>query len=99
MTTLEQIVEVAGQRRRAEEAIECAKGECGLKQYEVRSWTGWYRHTTILLQAQLRATLLMEQANAEQYAALQVPERIGRWLITYTLPEVLFLIRYVTKSS
>jgi hypothetical protein len=24
----------------------------------------------------------------EQFAALQVPERIGRWVIPYTLPEV-----------
>lgn len=43
-TTLQQIVEVAGQRWKVEEAIERAKGEYGLDQYEVRSWTGWYRH-------------------------------------------------------
>ena len=65
-TTLQQIVEVAGQRWRVEEAIERAKGECGLDQYEVRSWTGWYRHITLSLLAQLCATLMTEQANAEQ---------------------------------
>lgn len=48
-----------------EEAIERAKGDCGLDQYEVRSWTGWYRHITLSLLAQLCATLMMEQANAE----------------------------------
>jgi SRSO17 transposase len=65
-TTLQQIVEVAGQRWRVEEAIERAKGECGLDQYEVRSWTGWYRHITLSLLAQCCATLMMEQANVEQ---------------------------------
>jgi SRSO17 transposase len=64
-TTLQQIVEVIGQRWKVEEAIERAKGECGLDQYEVRSWTGWYRHVTLSLAAQLCATLMMEQANTE----------------------------------
>jgi SRSO17 transposase len=65
-TTLQQIVEVAGQRWKVEEAIERAKGNCGLDQYEVRSWTGWYRHVTLSLLAQFCATLMMDQANAEQ---------------------------------
>jgi SRSO17 transposase len=65
-TTLQQIVDIAGQRWKVEEAIERAKGECGLDQYEVRSWTGWYRHVTLSLVAQLCATLMMEQANVEQ---------------------------------
>jgi SRSO17 transposase len=64
-TTLQQIVDVAGQRWKVEEAIERAKGDCGLDQYEVRSWTGWYRHITLSLLAQVCATLMMEQANAE----------------------------------
>ncbi|HEU5378349.1 MAG TPA: hypothetical protein VFV38_23240 [Ktedonobacteraceae bacterium] len=32
------------------------------------------------------------QSRPEQFATLQVPERIGRWLIPYTLSEVLHLI-------
>ena len=63
-TTLQHIVEVAGQRWKVEEAIERAKGEGGLDQYEVRSWTGWYRHITLSLVAQVCATLMMDQANA-----------------------------------
>jgi SRSO17 transposase len=59
-------VQVAGQRWKVEEAMERAKGECGLDQYEVRSWTGWYRHVTLSLVAQFCATLMAEQANAEQ---------------------------------
>jgi SRSO17 transposase len=64
-TTLQLIVQVAGQRWKVEEAIERGKSECGLDQYEVRSWTGWYRHVTLSLVAQLCATLMAEQANAE----------------------------------
>ena len=30
-----------------EECFERAKGECGLDEYEVRSWVGWYRHITL----------------------------------------------------
>lgn len=65
-TTLQQIVDVAGQRWKVEEAIERGKGDCGLDQYEVRSWTGWYRHVTLSLVAQFCATLMMDRANAEQ---------------------------------
>ncbi len=32
-------------------AFEEAKGEVGLDEYEVRSWTGWYRHITLALLA------------------------------------------------
>jgi SRSO17 transposase len=31
--------------------FEAAKGEVGLDHYEVRSWTGWYRHITLALWA------------------------------------------------
>ena len=65
-TTLQQIVQVAGQRWKVEEAIERGKSECGLDQYEVRSWTGWYRHITLSLLAQLCATLMTEQAKSAQ---------------------------------
>jgi SRSO17 transposase len=75
-TTLQQIVEVAGQRWKVEEAIEQAKGACGLDQYEVRSWTGWYRHITLSLLAQFCATLMMDQANAEQGKKAREP-RLG----------------------
>ena len=40
------VVQVAGRRWTVERCFEEAKGEVGLDQYEVRSWTGWYRHLT-----------------------------------------------------
>jgi SRSO17 transposase len=51
-TDLATLVQVAGRRWAIEVAFEQAKGEVGLDQYEVRSWTGWYRHITLALFAQ-----------------------------------------------
>ena len=50
-TTLDALVRVAGSRWSIEECFEIAKGDCGLDQYEVRSWTGWHRHVTLSLLA------------------------------------------------
>ncbi|MFO0849206.1 MAG: IS701 family transposase [Gemmataceae bacterium] len=50
-TPLAELVRVAGARWAVEECFELAKGECGLDEYEVRSWTGWHRHVTLSLLA------------------------------------------------
>ena len=44
-----ELIRVAGTRWRVEECLEMGKGECGLDEYEVRSWTGWHRHVTLSL--------------------------------------------------
>ena len=46
---LEQVVRAAGSRWQVEEAIELAKGQVGLDEYEVRHWQGWYRHITLAM--------------------------------------------------
>jgi SRSO17 transposase len=61
-TTLERLVEVAGTRWAVEESLETAKGEVGLDQYEVRTWTGWYRHITLALLAHAFLTVTRAQA-------------------------------------
>jgi SRSO17 transposase len=61
-TTLEQMVAVAGKRWAVEECFETAKGECGLDEYEVRSWTGWHRHITLSLLAHAYLTVVRAQA-------------------------------------
>jgi SRSO17 transposase len=48
-TARDALVRVAGARWRVEECLELAKGDCGLDEYEVRSWTGWHRHVTLSL--------------------------------------------------
>jgi SRSO17 transposase len=48
-TTLAELVRVAGARWAVEDLFELAKGDCGLDEYEVRSWAGWHRHVTLSL--------------------------------------------------
>lgn len=48
-TTVADLVRVAGTRWAIEECFELAKGDCGLDEYEVRSWIGWHRHVTLSL--------------------------------------------------
>ena len=55
-TGLETVVQVAGSRWTVERCFEEAKGDVGLDQYEVRSWTGWYRHITSVMGAYVLLT-------------------------------------------
>jgi len=48
-TALDDLVRVAGARWAIEDLFELAKGDCGLDEYEVRSWVGWHRHVTLSL--------------------------------------------------
>jgi SRSO17 transposase len=57
-SALEAVVRVAGSRWTVESCFEAAKGEVGLDQYEVRSWTGWYRHITLAMWAYALLTVL-----------------------------------------
>ena len=50
-TLLEEVVQVAGSQWTIEGSVETAKREVGLDDYEVRSWTGWYRHITLAMWA------------------------------------------------
>ncbi len=48
-TPWRELVRVAGCRWAVDECFELAKGDCGLDEYEVRSWVGWHRHVTLSL--------------------------------------------------
>jgi SRSO17 transposase len=50
-TGVTDLVRVAGSRWAIEEAFQAAKNECGLGQYEVRRYPGWYRHITLAMLA------------------------------------------------
>jgi SRSO17 transposase len=50
-TALAELVRIAGSRWSIEECFELAKGDCGLADYEVRSWHGWHRHVTLSMLA------------------------------------------------
>ena len=78
-TTLEAVVRVAGTRWVIEQLFEAAKGELGLDHYEVRSWTGWYRHMTLAMWAlALLASLRAGAIAVEQLKkSLPPPPEVG----------------------
>lgn len=61
-STLADLVRVAGTRWIIEGCFEAAKGETGLDQYEVRSWTGWHRHVTLAMLAHAYLAVLRRAA-------------------------------------
>jgi len=63
-TSLAAMVEAAGGRWPVESCFESAKQEVGLDEYEVRSWTGWYRHMTLCLVAHSFLTTARLELNA-----------------------------------
>ena len=48
---LAEFARVAKAAHRIEECFECAKGEAGLADYQVRNWAAWHRHQTLSLLA------------------------------------------------
>ncbi len=63
-TTLPELVRVAGARWAIEDLFELAKGDCGLDEYEVRSWVGWHRHVTLSLFALAAVAAIRSRAAA-----------------------------------
>jgi SRSO17 transposase len=53
-TALEEAVWVAGTRWTIERGVEAATSAVGVAHYEVRRWTGWYRHITLAMWALAR---------------------------------------------
>jgi SRSO17 transposase len=72
-TSLTAMVKVAGTRWAVEECFETAKGEVGLDQYEVRSWSGWYRHITLVLFAHAYLTVVRAQAQTPKSRKKKLP--------------------------
>jgi SRSO17 transposase len=70
---MEAVVRVAGARWTIEQLFEAAKGEVGLDQYEVRSWTGWYRHITLAMWALALLTMLRAGAIAVEAFKKSLP--------------------------
>ncbi|WP_424860527.1 IS701 family transposase [Streptomyces sp. MMS24-I29] len=75
--TVTELVRVAGTRWAIEEAFQAAKNECGLDQYEVRRYPGWYRHITLAMLAHAFLAA-MAAAAAQKGAAETVPARWSR---------------------
>lgn len=63
-TPLAAMAQVAGTRWTVEESFQTGKSEVGLDHYEVRSWTGWYRHLTLAMWAQAFLTVIRSETGA-----------------------------------
>lgn len=82
---LETLAKVAGRRWENEIAFQAAKGECGLDDYEVRHWHGWYRHITLAMLAHAVLAVLRSRGGKTLpgQVRLSVPE--ARHLLTRQL--------------
>lgn len=80
---LSTLVKVIGRRWAIEAGFEATKQECGLDEYEVRTWQAWHRPITLSLLAHAFLVALQVQAKkgaADRVIPLTVPE-IRRLLI------------------
>ncbi|MFF8595273.1 IS701 family transposase, partial [Streptomyces sp. NPDC015220] len=64
-TVVADLVRVAGMRWQIEECFQAAKNECGLDQYEVRRYVGWYRHITLAMFAHAYLAVMAADAAAK----------------------------------
>jgi SRSO17 transposase len=83
-TPLEEVVQVAGNRWTIEGSVEAAKREVGLDDYEVRSWTGWYRHITLAMWAYALLSVLRAGAiTVEAVKNSPTPPQMGSSLAAF----------------
>lgn len=67
--SLAELVRIAGSRWAIEECFQTAKGETGLDHYQVRQWTGWYRHITLSMLAHAFLTVTRSKKGPTRPAA------------------------------
>ncbi|HYQ91932.1 MAG TPA: IS701 family transposase [Candidatus Competibacteraceae bacterium] len=65
----------AGRRWTIETCCREAKDRLGLDQYEVRSWTGWYRHMTLVLAALAFLAILQRPSKKKRKPPLKILRR------------------------
>ena len=87
---LRELVRVAGQRWTIEESFQAAKGQAGLDEHQVRTWTSWHRWTVLCM---LAMAFLAVITTAERDRA---PAATG--LIPYTLNEIRRLFDALTTG-
>lgn len=62
--TLIELARVAGARWAIEETFQTSKGETGLDHYQVRQYTGWYRHITLSMFAHAFLSIIRSKKGA-----------------------------------
>jgi hypothetical protein len=83
---------VAGARWAIEETFQAAKGETGLDHYQVRQYTGWYRHITLSMLAHVFLTVIRSKKGGPR------PDGDSE-LIILSLPEIRHLITRLAWTS
>jgi SRSO17 transposase len=81
-TTLKKMVRVVGARWAIEECFETAKSELGLDEYEVRSWTGWHRHITLVMWLQALLSVVRAQSQSPTPAPQRGQKKGGKSKVT-----------------
>jgi hypothetical protein len=79
---LAELARIAGSRWAIEECFQAAKNECGLDEYEVRRYIGWYRHVTLAMLAHAFLAALAAQpgdAAAKGAAETDQPSSHSPW--------------------
>jgi SRSO17 transposase len=71
--TVADLVRIAGCRWKIEECFQSAKNECGLDQYEVRRYVGWYRHITLAMLAHAFLAAMAVQEREKGVARRTLP--------------------------
>ncbi|MBP2414732.1 SRSO17 transposase [Arthrobacter stackebrandtii] len=66
--TLIELARVAGARWAIEETFQTSKGETGLDHYQVRQYTGWYRHITLSMFAHAFLSVIRSKKGARTQA-------------------------------
>lgn len=88
--TVSELVRVVGARWAIEECFQAAKNECGLDQYEVRRYVGWYRHITLAMLAHAFLAAMtaqaLEKGAAETIRAASFPSPWQKSDGSWTLP-------------
>ncbi len=82
---LAELVRIAGVRWSVEEYFQAAKGQVGLDHYQVRNWTSWHRHITLVMLALAFLTALAADAAPGRPIDPHHPTR-GSDPITLTVP-------------
>ena len=72
-TEVPELAQIAGSRWAIEECFQAAKNECGLDQYEVRRYPGWYRHITLAMLAHAFLAAISATATTARGVAETVP--------------------------
>ncbi|WP_409056069.1 IS701 family transposase [Streptomyces sp. SYP-A7185] len=71
--TVQELVRIAGARWAIEECFQAAKNECGLDQYEVRRYVGWYRHITLAMLAHAFLAVTAHRASEKGAPPVKAP--------------------------